>query len=173
MIKNIVIAAAVLSVSTAGCAQVDKPREAARPKADAKLAAADCAASETECRLEVRVGPNCAISVHPNERRYEVAFRKQGVEMIWTIRGNATFDKNKGIRFTSPEFPLARKNDYSGLSNPEGVFRPSNVKAASDREFRRFNRGTPGYYYYAINVIQDGKACGEHDPGIANQEPTP
>lgn len=173
MIKNIAVAALVLSVSVAACAQVDKPRETARPKADAKLLAPDCPASETVCRLEVRVGPNCAISVHPNERRYAVAFRERGVEMLWTIRGDATFDKSKGIRFTSPDFPLAKKNDYSGLSNPEGVFLKSNVKIASDQEFRLFNRGRPGYYYYAINVIQGGKACREFDPGIANQEPTP
>ena len=174
------IAALVLALPVAGCHWFDRKAETERDaKPEAKRAGAvpwsrvftatpHCKTSDPVCRITVHVGPRC--SIHMSEEVYIVAPHPGGVEMVWTIQGDAEFVPGKGIDFKTPGFkPL--KEPYYGveLSNPEPVFTPSKTKAMSAKEWHRFNQGKKGIYYYTVNVTQGGKPCPEYDPGVVDQ----
>lgn len=129
----------------------------------------DCPTSMTECVLTVKVGPRCTIQVLPKEL-YVVAPHPGGVDMIWNIDGDATFPKDGGIKFQSSDFkPLKKQYQEYPISSPKGVFIPSKVKAASDKQERLRNQSKPGLYYYTIEVVQGGTNCPPYDPGVVDQ----
>ena len=174
MTKKAWILAAVLAMPLIGCQSQVRPsgtepiRAAGGGPPDLDTAVPDCRKDEKECHITVKVGPRCDIKM--SHDWYVVAPHPGGVEMVWTIRGDATFDKNKGIDFKTPDFaPMRKEYQRTKLSNPLSVFIPSKVKLASDKEFRKHNQSKRGHYYYTVNIIQDGKPCPEYDPGVADQ----
>jgi hypothetical protein len=177
MTKKSWILAAAFALSLNAC--VSEPRRDAEPRDKpvrlagslAKFAAdpPDCKASDAECVLTVRVRGNCNIQVLPKET-YIVAPHPGGVDMVWNIDGDAVFPAGGGIKFHGPPFtPMNKEYLEYPLSSPKGVFIPSKTKALSAHQERLRNQSKPGYYYYTVEVIQNGKPCPAHDPGVVDQ----
>jgi hypothetical protein len=177
MTKKAWTLAAALALSLTACVSetrkepepADKPRPAGGGVGKFQAAPPDCPASATECVLTVRVRGNCNIQVLPKEE-YVVAPHPGGVDMVWNIDGNAVFPPGGGIKFHGPPFrPLKKEYQEYELSSPKGVFIPSKIKPLSATQERLRNQSKPGYYYYTVEVVQGGKACPPHDPGVVDQ----
>ncbi|MEO7741658.1 MAG: hypothetical protein ABIR98_01805 [Usitatibacter sp.] len=152
MNTRMLLALAIAGVLSAGCAQW--------LRGEGKVAMPDprikCEASHTVCHITVSV-INCKVTVVPDEKH--VAYRPGGVAMLWTIRDSpgVTFASRDGI-------------DFKLRSNPDArtVFKAEERPLASST-FPMHNSTTLGKYPYTVNVVDHGKVCAPHDPGVINE----
>lgn len=141
MSKKTLFLAAVAPALLGSCALLDGPRQ---NKPQEK-----CSANHPVCHIDVHVA-KCEVTVDPEWKR--VASRPGGVTMIWTLRTPGAGFAANGIQFKK-ETPV-----FTPKGNGEG--RPT---------FVMHNRGDPGNYLYTVNVIDNGKKCDPHDPGVVNE----
>jgi hypothetical protein len=135
----------------AGCGHLSRPDDKnARPVATGPR----CQANETVCHITVRVR-GCQVRVDPDWKR--VAFRPGGVRMLWTLRDS------KGVIFAPRGITFEPSGDKKGV-----VFTPDRGEVAADM-FAMHNSTAVGEYKYTVNVIDNGKECKPHDPGVINQ----
>lgn len=114
-----------------------------------------CERDHPVCHVTVRV-KDCRVTVDPDEKR--VASRPGGATMLWSIRESSgvTFAHN-GIAFKPRSKPDARTvftAEDRGLASPT---------------FAMHNDTTPGKFPYTVNVVDNGKRCDPHDPGVINE----
>lgn len=137
----------------AGCAPWARNGERVRPAAaDPRI---KCEASHPVCYITVRVR-NCRVEVDPDWKR--VAFRPGGVQMLWTLADS------KGVSFAPNGIAFKRPfEDAKGA-----IFTPDrSVEAGSTFAMR--NSTTPGKFEYTVNVVENGRICAPHDPGVVNE----
>jgi hypothetical protein len=145
-------ALAIAGALSAGCAQWQREEGKATAAPDPRI---KCAAEQSVCHITVRV-KDCRVSVDPDEKR--VASRPGGATMLWTIRDSpgVVFARN-GITFKPRIEGDARR-----------VFRIEDRSLASPT-LAMHNDTTPGKYPYTVHVIDNGKRCDPHDPGVVNE----
>lgn len=137
----------------AGCAQWARNGEKVQPTAANPRI--KCEASHPVCHITVRVR-NCSVEVDPDWKR--VARRPGGVQMLWTLADS------KGVSFAPNGIMFKRPfEDAKGA-----IFTPDrSVEAGST--FAMHNSTSLGKFAYTVNVIDNGKTCKPHDPGVVNE----
>lgn len=137
----------------AGCAQWARNGE--KIQSTAANPRIKCEASHPVCHITVRVR-NCRVEVDPDWKR--VAFRPGGVQMLWTLADS------KGVSFAPNGIVFKRPfEDAKGA-----IFTPDrSIEAGATFAMR--NSTTPGKFEYTVKVIENGRPCDPHDPGVINE----
>ena len=142
---------AVATLFVAGCAQWPRGADKVQPSAgDPRI---KCEASHSVCHIAVRVR-DCKVEVDPDWKR--VAFRPEGVRMLWTLQDS------KGVSFARNGILFERPDGQKGA-----VFTPDRREGWDTFAMR--NSTAAGKYKYTVNVIDNGKRCEPHDPGVINE----
>ena len=148
-----VTALAMAGMLSAGCALWDRDKSARSPVAPPNPNV-KCEVNDTVCHITVRVS-QCKVTVEPDWKR--VAMRPGGVTMLWTIRDSP------GVVFA-----------HNGITFKErvearSVFRVEDHTLASSTVAMHNNTSVAGKFAYTVHVVDGGKRCEPHDPGIINE----
>jgi hypothetical protein len=145
-------ALAAASLLAAGCAQLrGDEKTAATPPPNPNI---KCEVGHPVCHITVRV-TGCKVSVEPDWKR--VAMRPGGVTVLWTIRD-------------SPGVVFARNGiTFKMRAEAREVFRVEDRTLVSSTVAMHNNTAVAGKFPYTVHVVDNGKRCEPHDPGIINE----
>jgi hypothetical protein len=153
MNTKILATLAAASLLAAGCAQLTRgDGKTVSTPPDPRI---KCAVDHPVCHITVRV-KDCKVTVEPDEKH--VAYRPGGATMLWTIRDSpgVGFARN-GITFKPSQVADARR-----------VF-TLDERTLVSATLSMHNNTTPGKFPYTVHVVDNGKRCDPHDPGIVNE----
>lgn len=144
-------ALAAASLLAAGCAPLrsDDKTTASPPNPNIK-----CETGHPVCHITVRVNA-CKVSVEPDWKR--VAMRPGGVTMLWTIRDSP------GVVFAHNGITFKMR------AEARGVFRIEDHSLASSTLAMHNNTSAAGKFPYTVHVVDNGRRCEPHDPGVINE----
>lgn len=154
MKTKMLLATSFATLLLAGCAHHSRPDDKTGPR---PATAARCEAKEAVCHITVRVRA-CRVQVDPDWKR--VAGRPGGVQMLWTLRDS------EGVKF-APDNGIAFKERFRDEKG--GLIFTRTETRIVGTTFAMHNSTVPGKYAYTVNVIDNGKRCEPHDPGVVNE----